>query len=181
MSTRPGPFDRADFPFALRLVTEAAAVAAHQWVGRSRKEDGDGAAVEAMRKALNDININAVVMIGEGEKDNAPLLYRGEQLLAVANLPELSARRLTTWARDVDRRFRPGRAPPLDADLLAQVESHLAASQRELLEELRAGPAALERKRQEIEEARAALEPDLQSARKALSAALTRQQQEGSQ
>ena len=80
MSTRPGPFDRADFPFALRLVTEAAAVAAHRWVGRSRKEDGDGAAVEAMRKALSDININAVVMIGEGEKDNAPLLYRGERI-----------------------------------------------------------------------------------------------------
>jgi fructose-1,6-bisphosphatase II len=80
MSTRPGPFDRADFPFALRLVTEAAAIAAHRWVGRSRKEDGDGAAVEAMRKALSDININAVVMIGEGEKDNAPLLYRGERI-----------------------------------------------------------------------------------------------------
>jgi fructose-1,6-bisphosphatase II len=80
MTTRPGPFDRADFPFALRLVTEAAAIAAYDWVGRNRKEDGDGAAVEAMRKALGEININAVVMIGEGEKDNAPLLYRGERI-----------------------------------------------------------------------------------------------------
>ncbi|MBP6819238.1 MAG: class II fructose-bisphosphatase [Ferrovibrio sp.] len=76
----PSPFARADFPFALRHVTEAAAVAAHDWVGRSEKEAGDGAAVEAMRKALGEININAVVMIGEGEKDNAPLLYRGERI-----------------------------------------------------------------------------------------------------
>jgi len=80
MSTRPGPFDRADFPFALRLVTEAAALAAYDWVGRSKKEEGDGAAVEAMRKALGCINVNAVVMIGEGEKDKAPLLYRGERI-----------------------------------------------------------------------------------------------------
>lgn len=80
MTTRPGPFDRADFPFALRLVTEAAALASYDWVGRSRKEDGDGAAVDAMRKALGQININAVVMIGEGEKDHAPLLYRGERI-----------------------------------------------------------------------------------------------------
>lgn len=80
MTTRPGPFDRADFPFALRLVTEAAAIASYDWVGRSRKEDGDGAAVEAMRKALGSINVNAIVMIGEGEKDNAPLLYRGERI-----------------------------------------------------------------------------------------------------
>ncbi|WP_298721489.1 class II fructose-bisphosphatase [uncultured Ferrovibrio sp.] len=80
MTSRTGPFDRADFPFALRLVTEAAAIAAYDWVGRSKKEEGDGAAVEAMRKALNEININAVVMIGEGEKDNAPLLYRGERI-----------------------------------------------------------------------------------------------------
>lgn len=74
------PFARADFPFALRLVTEAAALAAYDWVGRSAKEDGDGAAVDAMRKALSEIGINAIVMIGEGEKDNAPLLYRGERI-----------------------------------------------------------------------------------------------------
>jgi fructose-1,6-bisphosphatase II len=80
MTSRPGPFDRADFPFALRLVTEAAALAAWKWVGRSQKEAGDGAAVDAMRKALGAININAVVMIGEGEKDHAPLLYRGERI-----------------------------------------------------------------------------------------------------
>jgi fructose-1,6-bisphosphatase II len=80
MTSRPGPFDRADFPFALRLVTEAAALAAWKWVGRSQKEAGDGAAVDAMRQALGAIGINAVVMIGEGEKDNAPLLYRGERI-----------------------------------------------------------------------------------------------------
>src|SRR3546814_5331274 len=51
MTSRPGPFDRADFPFALRLVTEAAALAAWKWVGRSQKEAGDGAAVDAMRRS----------------------------------------------------------------------------------------------------------------------------------
>src|SRR5690606_32366897 len=55
-------------------------LAAYDWVGRSKKEEGDGAAVEAMRKALGCINVNAVVMIGEGEKDKAPLLYRGERI-----------------------------------------------------------------------------------------------------
>lgn len=80
MTTRPGPFDRADFPFALRLVTEAAALAAHDWSGRSQKEAADGAAVDAMRAALGRLGINAVVMIGEGEKDHAPLLYRGERI-----------------------------------------------------------------------------------------------------
>lgn len=74
------PFARSDFPFALRLVTEAAALAAYDWVGRGEKERGDGAAVDAMRKALGAIGINAVVMIGEGEKDHAPLLYRGERI-----------------------------------------------------------------------------------------------------
>jgi len=76
----PSPFARADFPFAFRQVTEAAALAAYDWVGRSAKEAGDGAAVDAMRAALGALNINAIVMIGEGEKDQAPLLYRGERI-----------------------------------------------------------------------------------------------------
>ncbi|WP_018023564.1 class II fructose-bisphosphatase [Corynebacterium ulceribovis] len=59
-------------------VTEAAALAAGQWVGRGQKEAGDGAAVDAMRKLINTVNMQGVVVIGEGEKDEAPMLYNGE-------------------------------------------------------------------------------------------------------
>ncbi|KAA5604616.1 class II fructose-bisphosphatase [Roseospira marina] len=68
------------FLYALRTVTEGAASAAYDWIGRGRKEDGDGAAVDAMRLALNQLAIDGVVVIGEGEKDEAPALYNGERL-----------------------------------------------------------------------------------------------------
>jgi fructose-1,6-bisphosphatase II len=61
-------------------VTEAAAMAAGRWVGRGDKEAGDGAAVDAMRKLINSIPMRGVVVIGEGEKDNAPMLYNGEEV-----------------------------------------------------------------------------------------------------
>ncbi|HIV59214.1 MAG TPA: class II fructose-bisphosphatase [Candidatus Stackebrandtia faecavium] len=59
-------------------VTEAAAMAAGRWVGRGDKEGGDGAAVDAMRKLINSIPMRGTVVIGEGEKDAAPMLYNGE-------------------------------------------------------------------------------------------------------
>jgi len=59
-------------------VTEAAAMAAGRWVGRGDKEGGDGAAVDAMRRLINSIPMQGIVVIGEGEKDNAPMLYNGE-------------------------------------------------------------------------------------------------------
>jgi fructose-1,6-bisphosphatase II len=61
-------------------VTEAAALAAGRWMGRGQKEAGDQAAVDAMRVVLNSIDIDGVVVIGEGEKDEAPMLFNGEQL-----------------------------------------------------------------------------------------------------
>src|SRR5690349_24384144 len=61
-------------------VTEAAAMAAGRWVGRGDKEGGDGAAVDAMRKLINSIPMRGVVVIGEGEKDEAPMLFNGEQV-----------------------------------------------------------------------------------------------------
>jgi fructose-1,6-bisphosphatase II len=73
------PFDRL-FVYALRTVTEAAARAAYDWIGRGDKNQGDGAAVEAMRTALNKLPMGGVVVIGEGEKDQAPELYTGEYL-----------------------------------------------------------------------------------------------------
>lgn len=67
---------------ALELVraTEAAALAAAPWVGRGQKESGDGAAVDALRLLLNSVPINGRVVIGEGEKDEAPMLYNGERV-----------------------------------------------------------------------------------------------------
>jgi fructose-1,6-bisphosphatase II len=55
-------------------------MAAGRWVGRGDKEGGDGAAVDAMRKLINSIQMRGVVVIGEGEKDNAPMLYNGEHV-----------------------------------------------------------------------------------------------------
>jgi fructose-1,6-bisphosphatase II len=68
------------FVYALRQVTEAAASAACDWIGRGRKEDGDGAAVHAMREALGRLGIEGVVVIGEGAKDGAPELHKGERV-----------------------------------------------------------------------------------------------------
>lgn len=67
---------------ALELVrvTEAAALAAGRWVGRGDKVAADQAAVDAMRLMLNTIAMDAVIVIGEGEKDEAPMLYNGERL-----------------------------------------------------------------------------------------------------
>lgn len=61
-------------------VTEAAAMAAGRHMGRGDKEAGDGAAVDAMRLMLNNVDIDGVVVIGEGEKDEAPMLFNGERL-----------------------------------------------------------------------------------------------------
>jgi len=75
----------SNFPdrnLALELVrvTETAAVAASAWVGRGDKDAADGAAVSAMRKMINTVDMQGVIVIGEGEKDNAPMLHNGEQV-----------------------------------------------------------------------------------------------------
>src|SRR4051794_41345572 len=76
--------DRAapDRNLALELVrvTEAAAMAAGRWVGRGDKNGGDGAAVDAMRALIGTVSMRGVVVIGEGEKDEAPMLFNGEQV-----------------------------------------------------------------------------------------------------
>jgi fructose-1,6-bisphosphatase II len=64
----------------LARVTEAAALAAGRWMGRGDKNAADGAAVDAMRLVLNSISMDGVVVIGEGEKDEAPMLYNGEEI-----------------------------------------------------------------------------------------------------
>ena len=71
-----------DRNLALELirVTETAALAAAPWVGRGQKDLADKAAVEAMRKMINTVDMAGVVVIGEGEKDNAPMLHNGENV-----------------------------------------------------------------------------------------------------
>jgi fructose-1,6-bisphosphatase II / sedoheptulose-1,7-bisphosphatase len=71
-----------DRNLALELVrvTEAAALAASRWIGLGRKNDADGAAVEAMRKAFDSVAIDGTVVIGEGEMDEAPMLFIGEKV-----------------------------------------------------------------------------------------------------
>jgi fructose-1,6-bisphosphatase II len=64
----------------LARVTEAAAMAAARWVGRGDKNGADGAAVNAMRALINSVSMRGVVVIGEGEKDNAPMLFNGEEV-----------------------------------------------------------------------------------------------------
>ncbi len=64
----------------LARVTEAAALAAAPWVGRGDKNSADHAAVEAMRKLLPTVQMHGVIVIGEGEKDEAPMLYNGEKV-----------------------------------------------------------------------------------------------------
>ncbi|WP_028573028.1 class II fructose-bisphosphatase [Desulfonatronum lacustre] len=72
----------------LARVTEAAALASSRWLGKGDKERGDYAAVEAMRLSFSAIDIDGVVVIGEGEKDEAPMLYNGEKL-GTGNGPEV--------------------------------------------------------------------------------------------
>ena len=77
-----GPYQLPDRNLGLDLMraTEAAAMAAGRWAGLGDKEGGDGAAVDAMRQVLAGIQMQGVVVIGEGEKDEAPMLHNGERL-----------------------------------------------------------------------------------------------------
>ncbi len=76
------PGQRPDRNLALELVrvTEAAAMAAGRWVGRGDKNAADQAAVDAMRAMLDSVSMDGVVVIGEGEKDEAPMLFNGESV-----------------------------------------------------------------------------------------------------
>ncbi len=76
------PEINADRNLALELVrvSEAGALAASRWMGRGRKNEADGAAVEAMRRAFDSVAIDGTVVIGEGEMDEAPMLYIGEKV-----------------------------------------------------------------------------------------------------
>src|ERR1700740_2174284 len=78
----PSRGEAPDRNLALELVrvTEAGAVGAGRAVGRGDKEGGDAAAVDAIRQLVNSVSMRGVVVIGEGEKDHAPMLYNGEEV-----------------------------------------------------------------------------------------------------
>ena len=76
----PTPLPDRNLALELVRVTEAAAMAASRWMGRGDKEGADGAAVDAMRQMLRSVSMDGVVVIGEGEKDEAPMLYNGERI-----------------------------------------------------------------------------------------------------
>ena len=82
MPTAPRRREAPDRNLAMELVrvTEAAAMAAGRWVGRGDKLGGDGAAVDAMRQLVSTVSMRGVVVIGEGEKDEAPMLFNGEEV-----------------------------------------------------------------------------------------------------
>jgi len=79
LSVAPESPDR-NLALELVRVTEAAAMAAGRWVGKGDKNGADAVAVNAMRVMISSIGMNGVVVIGEGEKDNAPMLYNGERV-----------------------------------------------------------------------------------------------------
>ncbi|TMK53407.1 MAG: class II fructose-bisphosphatase [Actinobacteria bacterium] len=75
-----GPVPDRNLALDLVRCTEAAALAAARWVGRGDKNAADGAAVDAMRLMFNTVAVDGIVVIGEGEKDEAPMLYNGEHV-----------------------------------------------------------------------------------------------------
>ena len=79
LTLNAGKVDR-NLAMELVRVTEAAAMAAGRWVGRGDKNGADQVAVNAMRVMISTVSMNGTVVIGEGEKDQAPMLYNGEQV-----------------------------------------------------------------------------------------------------
>jgi fructose-1,6-bisphosphatase II / sedoheptulose-1,7-bisphosphatase len=76
----PGEVTDRNLALELARVTEAAAIAASRWIGKGDKNSADGAAVEAMRRSFDTIDIDGTVVIGEGEMDEAPMLFIGEKV-----------------------------------------------------------------------------------------------------
>ena len=80
MKSEPVQPPSRNLALELVRVTETAAIAASRWIGRGEKNLADQAAVDAMRRMIGTVAMNGIVVIGEGEKDNAPMLYNGEKV-----------------------------------------------------------------------------------------------------
>ena len=80
MKSEPEQLPSRNLALELVRVTETAAIAASRWIGRGEKNLADQAAVDAMRRMIGTVAMSGLVVIGEGEKDNAPMLYNGEKV-----------------------------------------------------------------------------------------------------
>ena len=130
------PIDR-NLALELVRVTEGAAMAAARHMGRNQKEAADGAAVNSMRRSLGFVDMDGVVVIGEGEKDEAPMLYIGEQV-GNGNPPEVDvAVDPIDGTRLVARGIPGGIATVALAERGSMFHTHIA-----YMEKLIVGPAA---------------------------------------
>ena len=106
-SRSPGTMTDRNLALELVRVTEAAALAASHWIGLGKKNEADGAAVEAMRKAFDAVAIDGTVVIGEGEMDEAPMLYHRRE--GRRRRPGDGHRGRSAGGHDADREGRPER------------------------------------------------------------------------
>ncbi len=74
-------------PLKILSATEKAAIACYDFIGKGNEKLADKAAVDAMRRCFNEIDFRARIVIGEGERDKAPMLYIGEEVGALKNIP----------------------------------------------------------------------------------------------
>ena len=132
--------ERPDRNLALELVrvTEAAALAAGRFMGRGDKEGGDRAAVDAMRLVLNSVDMDGVIVIGEGEKDEAPMLYNGE-MLGTGGEPKVD---IAVDPIDGTRLLALGRANSLATVALADRGSMLTCGPIVYMDKIAVGPEA---------------------------------------
>jgi fructose-1,6-bisphosphatase II len=132
--------EKPDRNLALELVrvTEAAALAAGRFMGRGDKEGGDKAAVDAMRLVLNTVEMEGVIVIGEGEKDEAPMLYNGEQL-GSGNPPKVD---IAVDPIDGTRLLALGRANSLSTVALADRGSMFNPGPFVYMDKIAVGPEA---------------------------------------
>jgi len=132
--------EKPDRNLALELVrvTEAAALAAGRFMGRGDKEGGDRAAVDAMRLVLNSVEMDGVIVIGEGEKDEAPMLYNGEKL-GSGTTPEVD---IAVDPIDGTRLLAMGRANSLATVALADRGSMFQFGPIVYMDKIAVGPEA---------------------------------------
>ena len=104
MSTPTTDFQDRMLSLGLARVSESAAIACAKLIGRGDEKAADQAAVDAMRKELNKLDIKGVVVIGEGERDEAPMLYIGEEV-GTGNGPavDIITTKVVNVIRDLDR------------------------------------------------------------------------------
>ena len=129
-----------DHNLALDLVrtTEAAALSAARWVGRGDKNAADQAAVDAMRLVLNTVAMDGIVVIGEGEKDEAPMLFNGE-VLGTGVPPESD---VAVDPIDGTRLVARGEANAMSVVAVAQRGSMFNPGPCVYMEKIAVGPAA---------------------------------------